>query len=67
MTGLTGVRTWGRVYQMVPGRVLSGAADRRRPGLVMGRKGERYAVVAYRPRSQSRRFSVKAETFILPP
>ncbi len=26
MTGLTGVRTWGRVYQMVPGRVPSGAA-----------------------------------------
>ena len=45
----------------------AGRPGRRRPGLVVGRKDERYAAVACRPRSQSRRYSVKAEAFILPP
>jgi len=36
MTGLAGVRTWGRVYQMGPGRGLSGPAERRRRGLWAG-------------------------------
>mgnify|MGYP006947195974 FL=1 len=37
----------------------AGRPDRRRLVSVAGRKAERYAVAAHRPRSQSRRFSVK--------